>query len=318
VKFVRRRWFWILITAVIVATALVINAPGLVEFFWRIKLSAAVARLPAATPLTSSDRLLVIAPHPDDEVLACGGLIIQALGARASGDIIWLTSGDGYEWDEAVLAKTAHPNASAMQKLGEQRMAEARNAARVLHLAPERLHFLGYPDGGLLRLFLDYYYNPYSSHLTGARAVPYRGAVRPGASYTGENLELDLAKLIDQVQPTIVCVPAPQDRHPDHRAAAYFALRAFGARHQLDRLRLYLVHGGMEWPLPKGLHRNLPLAPAPRGKHLKWVKVDLTPAEEELKLAALREHKSQLRMMPHFLDAFIRQNELFSLGVEPE
>jgi len=318
VRLWRRRWFWIIAAALILTTASVFSAPGFLELLWRVKLNAAVRRLPDAAPLQSSDRLLVISPHPDDEVLACGGVILQALRAGASVDVVWLTSGDASELGEALAAKTAHPSASEMLDLGELRMAEARAAARILGLAPERLYFLGYPDDGLLRLFLDYYYAPYSSELTGANKVPYREAFRQGAAYTGKNLQKDLDTLVDRLQPTVVCVPALQDHHPDHRAAAYFALRSFGARHQLERLRFYMVHGGKHWPLPKGLHRRLPLAVAPRAKDLKWVKVQLPEADLDLKLAALREYESQMRVEAYFLKAFIRRNELFSLGVEPE
>ncbi|WP_407938925.1 hypothetical protein [Meiothermus taiwanensis] len=35
-----------------------------------------------------------------------------------------------------------------------------------------------------------------------------------------------------------------------------------------ERLRFWMVHGGLEWPLPKGLHPQLPLEPTPWGKGL--------------------------------------------------
>jgi LmbE family N-acetylglucosaminyl deacetylase len=302
----------------ILIIACVFSAPGFVELLWRVRLNAAVSRLPDAAPLQSSDRLLVIAPHPDDEVVACGGAILQALRIGASVDVVWLTSGDASELVEAVASKTTHPDASEMFGLGEQRMAEARAAAQKLGPAPEHLYFLGYPDDGLLRLFLDYYYAPYTSPNTGACQVPYPRAFRRGAPYSGQNLQKDLDSLIDRLQPTVVLAPAMQDRHSDHRAAAYFTLRSLGARHQLNRLRLYMVHGGKHWPLPKGLHRRLPLGISPRAKDLKWVKLELPEADIGLKLAALREHKSQMRVDGYFLKAFIRQNELFSLGIEPE
>nr|MBP6330775.1 PIG-L family deacetylase [Dokdonella sp.] len=40
------------------------------------------------------DRVLVLAPHPDDEVLATGGLIQQALAAGAALRVIVATDGD--------------------------------------------------------------------------------------------------------------------------------------------------------------------------------------------------------------------------------
>ncbi len=45
----------------------------------------------AASMLASTDRLLVFAPHPDDETLATGELIQTALAAGASVRVIFAT-----------------------------------------------------------------------------------------------------------------------------------------------------------------------------------------------------------------------------------
>jgi LmbE family N-acetylglucosaminyl deacetylase len=42
----------------------------------------------------SARRLLVLAPHPDDEVLGCGGLIVASLQDGASVDVVIASSGD--------------------------------------------------------------------------------------------------------------------------------------------------------------------------------------------------------------------------------
>ena len=47
-----------------------------------------------ATPISSLDKILVIAPHPDDEALGAGGVIQQALDRGASLKIVYLTSGE--------------------------------------------------------------------------------------------------------------------------------------------------------------------------------------------------------------------------------
>ena len=43
--------------------------------------------------LDSSDKLLVIAPHPDDEVIGCGGLIQKVKKAGGKVYVIFLTNG---------------------------------------------------------------------------------------------------------------------------------------------------------------------------------------------------------------------------------
>src|SRR5882757_725225 len=45
-------------------------------------------------PITADDRIVVVAPHPDDEVLGAGGLIQQARAVGAEVHVIYLTSGD--------------------------------------------------------------------------------------------------------------------------------------------------------------------------------------------------------------------------------
>ena len=50
--------------------------------------------------LLPNERILIIAPHPDDEVLACGGLIQQALALGDSVWVVYVTAGDG-SWPSA-------------------------------------------------------------------------------------------------------------------------------------------------------------------------------------------------------------------------
>src|SRR4029077_186324 len=73
-----------------------------------------------------------------------------------------------------------------------------------------------------------------------------------------------------------------------------------------------IVHGGEAWPSPRGLLPGVPETPAPRAAGLAPLPFVLAPAEENTKLAALREHRSQLRMTAPFLLAFVRTSELFS------
>lgn len=78
---------------------------------------------------------LVIAPHPDDETIGCGGSILRHIRDGDDVSIIWLTRGE--------LGVKDLPAAQA-QALREQ---EARAAARLLgavHLA-----FWSYPDWGV-------------------------------------------------------------------------------------------------------------------------------------------------------------------------
>ena len=104
-----------------------------------------LARLPviAATDLVPAHaRAVVVAPHPDDEVLAVGGLLSQLAECGRPVDVIAVTDGTAShqgstEWSVERLART--------------RPRETRKALHCLGLAIEPTR-LGLPDGGLKAL----------------------------------------------------------------------------------------------------------------------------------------------------------------------
>ena len=262
--------------------------------------------------LHSSDRVLVIAPHPDDETLCCAGVIRRALDARAQVEVVWLTNGDAFEIDAELVERTLRLSPERMRDFATLRAREAKSAAAILGIPAAGQIFLGYPDRGLLPLMLDHYYFPYTSRYTKAAAVWYDGALSPGAGYEGRYLQRDLELVIDRLDPTYVLAPSPLDAHPDHRAAGDLLIGVFGKRNQLDRVRYWIVHGGTGWPAPRGLHPEMALDPPPRHRDLDWETVPLTNAERDLKLSALRAYHSQIEIMRRYLLAFARGNELFS------
>ena len=271
-----------------------------------------VARLSVSAPFYSGEKMMILSPHPDDETLCCGGLIQQAQAAGASVYVTFVTSGDGFEFDAAFEGRQLRPGREAFRRLALKRMDEARAAARVLGIPADHLSFLGYPDGGLLHLFLENYATPYLSPTSQLSSVSYPGTFSPGSSYTGLNLERDLAAQVEAVRPDLLLVPAPQDAHPDHRTTAYLALRLMAERGQTSRLRFWVVHGGLEWPLPKGVHRSDPLTLPARAPGLAWTRADLTPPQVLQKARAIAEYRTQTALLGRFMEAFERKNELLS------
>lgn len=81
--------------------------------------------------------LLVIAPHPDDESLGCGGMIAAACAARVPVTVLIVSDGAG-----------SHPNSAAYppDRLRAVREAETLEAAAELGLASDRVTFLRLPD----------------------------------------------------------------------------------------------------------------------------------------------------------------------------
>lgn len=270
------------------------------------------------------ERLLVVAPHPDDEVIGAGGLAQRVVARGGQARVLLLTAGDGYV--DAVRHETGirRPPAEEFIAYGERRLGESRAAARVLGPGIS-VDVMGFPDAGLELLLRrhDRAGPPLRSPTTGASDPPYDGeALEPDLPYDGRDLRRAMARAIRDARPTIVVVPDPADVHPDHRATATFALLALsdveaerGARR--PRVLTFLVHWP-DWPpgwdrRPRDGDSSLPLvAPAdlPR-RALAPRRLELTSKEVARKRAALDEHATQMEVMPEFLGAFVRQDELF-------
>jgi LmbE family N-acetylglucosaminyl deacetylase len=255
--------------------------------------------------------LLVVAPHPDDETLCCGGIMQRVLQQGGRVSVVWLSSGDGSALGALLLEHRLWPDAQRMRAYGMRRMGEARAASAALGVEAAGQLFLGYPDGGLLAVLDTPEGAPYRSPFTAATAVPYLEALFPGHSYSGASLARDFAAVLARVQPTLVLAPSPLDAHPDHRAAGLLALRSV-ADHPAIALQLWIVHGGEGWPSPRALMPGIPLTPPPRGAALQFRPFTLSIAEEDTKLAALQRYATQLQVMSPFLLAFIRSTELFA------
>ena len=280
--------------------------------------TAARAALPAMAPVTASDSLLIVAPHPDDESLCCAGLIHEARKAGAKVAIVWITDGDAFHWDAMVVNHVLVPDRAAYRHLAQIRQGEARDAARILDVAPGSTYFLGYPDRGVGRLMADYYAPPvpWRSHYTGARSAMYPGSFELGARYDGESLTREFGDVLDRVQPTLVFAPSTQDMHPDHHGAALLVSRVLTTRGELGMLRSWIVHGGPGWP-HGGYEPRSPQTVAPTGSGLQWEVLDLDEDSVAAKLQAISAHRSQLEVMEHVMRRYVRSTELFTTDPAP-
>jgi N-acetylglucosamine malate deacetylase 1 len=87
------------------------------------------------TGLPRFRRVLVIAPHPDDETLGCGGTMALLADKGASITVLTATDGEATQGSQLSPAET-----------GRRRRAEAERAAAIAGATPR---FLGMPDGEL-------------------------------------------------------------------------------------------------------------------------------------------------------------------------
>jgi len=111
-------------------------------------------RMSNSLALAASDRLLILAPHPDDESIATGGLIQVARDAGAATRVLVLTDGDNNPWPQRWIEKRWHIDAAARSRWGARRREEARTAMHVLGLHADDARFLGLPDLGLTDLLM--------------------------------------------------------------------------------------------------------------------------------------------------------------------
>lgn len=180
----------------------------------------------------SGTRLLVLAPHPDDETLATGMLIQAAREGGAAVRVVFATDGDNNPWPQRWIEKRWRIDSTARAAWGRRRREEALAALRVFGLDAADARFLGWPDQGLTDCLMR-----------------------------DDEAERKLAAAIADFAPNHVALPSLADRHPDHGALGILGELAI-ARAGVCCVRLdYLVHGEFEQETPDaGLARSVDAA----------------------------------------------------------
>ena len=267
--------------------------------------------LPHLAPLSKADRILIVAPHPDDETLGAGGLLQRARAAGAAVQILYLTHGENNELSSILHRKKPLMRRKDFIKNGLLRKSEAQEALKLLGYTGEDTVWLGYPDSALLKLWYSYWQakRPYRSLLTRISRVPYEGDVGYDSDYTADNLLRDVERTLLDFQPTQVYVTAPFDANPDHRAAYLFTTAAI--------LNLRDV---MEEPTVYGylIHAEGATAEARAAQTAAdWYELPLTPEEVELKKTAIAAYQSQVAYKKRFLLSFARTEERYALIGSP-
>jgi LmbE family N-acetylglucosaminyl deacetylase len=147
---------------------------------------------------------LILAPHPDDESLGCGGLIAACVASGKPPLVAILTDGAG-----------SHPNSRAYppDRLRALRAQEVRTAIGHLGLAQDRIAFMDYPDA----------------------AAPHHGQDFDAA------VAILLALIRSEPACTAILAPWQGDPHCDHQAASVMAAAA--ARSAAIRHMAYPVWG---------------------------------------------------------------------------
>lgn len=257
---------------------------------------------------TAADRILIIAPHIDDEAIGAAGYAFDAVASGAEVYVVFVTAGDCARFAARVVNKTLGTTAASYLTVGKTRIAEAQSAMTFVGVPHDHYFILGYPDRGL-RSILENRKEIVRSGGTRQRAVPYEEALTPGSPYRFDSVIADLERVLEIAKPTTVVSPVVFDRHSDHSATAELmdlAIDAAGIRPQ--RLG-YLVHASRIKSLVRTPGRAL--VPPARMRKLTWATYPLTPEVQKRKDALLQIYKSQRPYTSILRNTFVRTNELF-------
>ncbi len=127
------------------AAAPAIEGDGTPEAIWNAwSFLHKVPSLAAAELCPAGARLVVLAPHPDDEIIACGGLLARHLEAGGEALLLAATQGEASHRDAA-------PGGYAPATLARLRVRESAEGLRRLLHAPCPAWRLALPDGELTR-----------------------------------------------------------------------------------------------------------------------------------------------------------------------
>ena len=159
---------------------------------------------PAPIDACSLGRTLVLAPHPDDESLGCGGTLALLRRAGFAVHVVFITDGT-----------QSHPHSALYPaaRLRDLREAEALEALGELGVSATEATFLRLPDRNL-----------------------------PIASDAGFAEVVDrLFILLQTFEPATVLVPFERDPHPDHRSTYQFLQGALAQLPEPPHVLEYLI-----------------------------------------------------------------------------
>ncbi len=174
--------------------------------------ASVVLQLPVFSEQT---RLLVIAPHPDDETIATGLLIQRVRAAGGAVKILLLTAGENNPWPQRWVERRLRIGSVDRQRWGRRRESELEQALQRFDVPSSCLQKLNWPDLGITDIVLQ------ESHMATAM----------------------LAAAMAEFGPSIVAMPSIDDRHPDHGSAHVLTRLALAGQVGKPLLLAYLIHG---------------------------------------------------------------------------
>lgn len=159
--------------------------------------------------LANKHRAVVFAPHPDDDILACGGTIALKIKQGYGIYIVYMTDGRNSHLYELGIASDPSPS-----ELAEIRKEEAKKALSILGLDKDALIFLNFEDGTLEN-------NIYAA-------------------------EREVKQILKNLQPVEVYFPTLRDKHRDHRATNIIVCESLKAVRFRGSAYQYTIYGDQD------------------------------------------------------------------------
>ncbi|HEY5714105.1 MAG TPA: PIG-L family deacetylase, partial [Candidatus Gracilibacteria bacterium] len=126
-------------------------------------------------------KTLVIAPHPDDEIICCGTLMSERVKNGEKVQVIYLTDGDALSTRDSDISK----------RYGKGRRKESIKAMAEIGVDESYLAFLNFPDGYLDVLDDEILTSAYTGQNSSKTATHFNHTV-----YRRSDLERNLRRLI--------------------------------------------------------------------------------------------------------------------------
>lgn len=272
------------------------------------------------------DKIMIIVPHEDDEILMAAGIIERAVREKKEVTVVMATNGD-YEGTDTFT--------------GGIRLSETLLGLSVIGLPSENVIFMGYADTGmenevsfLYNLFHEKNENKIHEGHCSKETYGLKDKVdfhreicgEPG-SYTRKNFKEDLRKILLMKEPDTVFTTSVEDVHGDHSGLYLFVREVLeeekenGYQPVLYSGVAHSKAGDDNWP-----ERNSGIVPytCPEGfdkGSLRWEERISFPVPDSMletdlnknkKAIALSKHKTALKEdAVEFLYTFIKSEELF-------
>ncbi len=252
--------------------------------------------------------IVIFAPHPDDEVIACTYVIKRALYEGKNVIVVFVTNGD-----------------FKGRKYADIRIRESERALEKMGVSEKNIFYFGYGDGMIYKTFcteIDEVIPSRCSYYTYAsnrRSTFHKKLFDNEIIYSKRSILNDFIKFFDVFKPETIYSPSCVDAHDDHKGTYFFIIEAIriinNSREYYPNIYTYLVHVFKNfhfWPNRIGSTYRKPFGI--NMQDLDWKKrIIVTPKNtDNLKYELISFFKSQKpRSHIGFLYAFSKNEEIF-------